>query len=503
MKILLVYPKYPDTFWSFRHALNFISKKADGPPLGLLTVAALLPREWEIDFIDMNVSHLHDRQIRRADYVFLSGMNIQVESFREVIARCNRLGVKIVAGGPLATCDPQEFPGVDHFVLNEAEITLPLFIEDLKNGNAKPVYTTDEFPNIALTPSPMWDLVNMKDYASMYVQYSRGCPFNCEFCSITLLNGHRPRTKSREQFLGEMEALYQRGWRNGIFLVDDNFIGNKEKLKREILPSLIAWQEHHNYPFEFTTEVSVNLADDEELIQLMVKAGFNSVFTGIETPNDESLAECGKFQNLRRDLAESVRTLQNHGLRVSAGFIVGFDHDPPNIFERQISFIQNSGIVTAMVAVLNAPSGTRLFQRLKSENRLLGIAIGDSLVDGSINFSPKMDYQLLLRGHREVLETIYSQKNYYERVKAFLSEYPSPLRRKQKIRFVDLQALLKMTWKLGIREDGKRYYWKLFLMSIFKHPDKVPLAMRMAAYGYHFRRIVFAARQAANAVVSL
>jgi len=489
MKILLVYPEFPDTFWSFRHAIKFISKKAVAPPLGLLTVAAMLPREWEIRFIDMNVSRLQDEDLGWADYVFLSGMNIQLKAFNEVTKRCSQHGIKVVAGGPLATNDPQECLGVDHFVLNEAEITLPPFLKDLKNGNAKHIYTSNEFPDIASTPVPLWDLASMNNYASMDVQYSRGCPFDCEFCSITVLNGHRPRTKGKEQFLGELESLYQQGWRGFVFIVDDNFIGNRKKLKTEILPALIDWSENRDYPFEFTTEVSVNLADDEELMQLMVKAGFNAVFVGIETPNDESLAECGKSQNLQRDLEDSVRTLQNHGLMVSGGFIVGFDHDPPDIFEKQIAFIQRSGIVTAMVGLLTAPSGTRLFRRLKSENRLLSIETGDN-VNGSTNFIPKMSYQKLVTGHSEIIQTIYSQKKYYERVKIFLADYRLPLTTNQKPSLSYLQTILKMTWELGIREDGKKYYWKLLFLILLKYPRKFPVAMRMSAYGFHFRRIV-------------
>jgi len=489
MKILLVYPEQQDTFWSFKHAIRFLSKKAEGPPLGLLTVAAMLPESWEVQFVDMNVTRLEDGHIGWADYVFLSGMDIQRESFQEVIARCNRLGVSLVAGGPLATSHYREFPGVDYFVLKEAEITLPRFIEDLQNGCPRRIYTTDKYPDIALTPVPRWDLLNMKDYASMYLQYSRGCPFNCEFCSITVLNGRRCRTKSREQFLSEMEALYRQGWRGGIFIVDDNFIGNKKSLKAEILPALIEWQENHGRPFDFTTEVSINLADDEALLNLMAKAGFNSVFVGIETPDDACLAECGKLQNLRRDLVDSVKTLHSHGLRVSGGFILGFDNDPPNIFDRQINFIQKSGIVSAMVGLLNAPVGTRLFHRLRAEKRLLNVASGNNM-DGSMNFVPKMDSNSLMAGYKDVLQTIYSQKKYYERMKTFLAEYRLPLARKTRPSWGTLKPFFKLTWKLGFREKGSHYYWKLMLLSLFRYPRKFPLAMTMAGYGFHFRRII-------------
>ncbi len=498
MRVLLVYPETPSTFYGFRHALRFISKKADGPPLGLLTVAAMLPGEWEKKLIDMNVAPLRDKDILWADYVFVSGMNIQKASFKDVIKRCNELGVKVVAGGPMATIEHEEFDGVDHFVLNEAEITLPMFLEDLKSGSPKHMYTSSKFPDISLTPVPLWDLLDMKAYATMYLQYSRGCPFNCEFCSVTMLNGHKPRTKSKEQFLAELQSLYELGWRGGIFVVDDNFIGNKKKLKAEMLPALIDWGRRRSYPFEFTTEASINLADDPELVQLMVEAGFHSVFTGIETPNDESLAECGKSQNLHRDLLGSVKFLQRRGLRVSAGFIVGFDHDSPGIFEQMVNFIQKSGIVTAMVGLLNAPPGTRLFQRLKSENRLLNLASGDNM-DGSMNFVPKMDYERLKRGYREILENIYSHKQYYERVKTLLREYNPQLKKPRRVTLQDVKAILRSVWVLGVVEKGKRYYWQLFFLSLFKYRRKFSLAMMMAVYGLHFRRIVDAIRRSSLA----
>ncbi len=489
MNVLLVYPETPCTFWSFKEALKFISKKSSEPPLGLLTVAAMLPEDWEKKLIDMNVSPLKDEDIRWADYLFISGMNIHKSSFKEVIRRSNELGTPVVAGGPMVTADHREFLGVDHFILNEAEITLPRFLKDLQNGCPKPIYSTKKFPDISQTPVPLWNLLDKKKYAIMSIQYSRGCPYDCEFCSITMLNGHRPRTKSKEQFITELESLYQQGWRGGVFIVDDNFIGNKKKLKAELLPALIEWSQKRKHPFSFTTEASINLADDEELVQLMVEAGFDHTFIGIETPNSESLVECGKKQNLQRNMLTSVKKLQNHGLRVSGGFIVGFDNDPPNIFEQQINFIQKSGIVLAMVGLLNAPTGTRLFKRLKSERRILSTLSGDNM-DGSLNFIPKMEYRTLIAGYKRILETIYSQRKYYERVKNFLREYNQPVKKAQKLTFTDIKALLKSMWILGIRGKEKRYYWQLFFLSLFKYPKKFPIAITLAVYGFHFRRIV-------------
>lgn len=488
MNILLVYPEIPSTFWSFKDALKFVSKKSAEPPLGLITVAAMLPEKWHKKLIDMNVAPLEDKHILWADYVFLSGMNIQIKSFREVIRRCNKLGVKVVAGGPLATTQYKDFLGVDHFVLNEAEATLPPFLKDLENGTLKYVYSTDEFPDISLAPVPMWELLDKRKYASMSIQYSRGCPYDCEFCSITMLNGRRPRAKDRGQFINELNVLYKQGWRGGVSVVDDNFIGNKRILKNETLPAIIDWSKQRKYPFQFITEVSVNLADDEALTNMMVDAGFGSVFVGIETPSGEGLKECGKSQNLKRDLLDSVQKLQRKGLIVSAGFIVGFDSDRPAIFDDQISFIQKSGIVSAMVGLLNAPTGTKLFKRLKAENRLLENFSGDNM-DGSINFIPKMNYSELIGGYTKILNTIYSNKVYYERLKKFLKEYTLPSWQPLKLDFTQIKAFIKLLLILGVFEKGRRYFWKLLFTSMFKYPRKFPVAMTFAVYGYHFRRV--------------
>ena len=489
MRILLVYPQYPDTFWSFKHALKFISKKAAFTPLGLLTVAAILPKEWDKKLVDMNVTSLSDRDIQWADYVFISAMAVQKNSVRSVIKRCKKLGVKIVAGGPLLTTGYGEFGGVDHFVLNEAEITLPPFLEDLNNGCARHIYASDEYPDIGTTPIPSWELIDMRRYSSMSVQYSRGCPFDCEFCDITVLNGHVPRTKGKEQLLRELDALYKRGWRDSVFIVDDNFIGNKRKLKTEILPALIKWMKRKRYPLSLFTEASINLSDDEELMRLMVKANFDTVFVGIETPNEESLSECGKFQNKNRDLVASVKKLQSYGLQVQGGFIIGFDSDPPSIFENQINFIQRSGIVTAMVGLLNAPPGTKLYRRLERENRLLPDFSGDN-TDCSMNFIAKMNYKTLINGYNKIINTIYSPKQYYERIKTFLKEY-KPLQLKAfRPQFGHLRAFARSIWFLGIKEKGRGYYWRLLAWTLLRRPRSFPLSVTLAIYGFHFRKVV-------------
>jgi len=488
MKILLVYPKYLDTFWSFKGVLKFISKKATHPPLGLLTVAAMLPKEWEKKLVDMNVTTLRDKDLEWADFVFVSAMSIQKASAKEVISRCKKMDIKIVAGGPLFTTGYEEFEDVDHFVLNEAEITLPPFLEDLKNGCAQHVYTSQELPDIEKTPLPLWDLIDMKKYAVMSIQYSRGCPYDCEFCNISVLYGRKVRTKSKAGIVGELENLYSQGWRGDLFFVDDNFVGRKRKLKEEILPAIIEWMERKRHPFSFNTEASIDLSDDDELMQCMVKAGFTSVFVGIETVNEESLAECNKVQNKNRDLVACVKKIQKFGLQVVGGFIVGFDSDPPSIFERLSVFIQESGIVTAMVGLLNAPRSTSLYQRLVKEGRLLKDASGDN-TDFSINFIPKMDYEILIKGYRRIISGIYSPEPYYRRVREFLREYKPSQKRTFRFHFSYVGAFFKSILFLGIIERERVYYWKLFLWSLFKRPQLFHLALTFAIYGFHFRKI--------------
>ncbi|MBE9574538.1 MAG: B12-binding domain-containing radical SAM protein [Proteobacteria bacterium] len=488
MKILLVYPKYLDTFWSFKGALKFISKKATHPPLGLLTVAAMLPKDWQKKLIDMNVTTLRDKDLEWADFVFVSAMSIQKASVKEVISRCKEMDIKVVAGGPLFTIGYEEFEDVDYFVLNEAEITLPPFLEDLKNGCAQHIYTSQELPDIQKTPLPLWDLIDMKKYAVMSIQYSRGCPYDCEFCNISALYGRKVRTKSKTQIISELEDLYSQGWRGDLFFVDDNFVGRKRKLKEEILPAIIEWMERKRHPFFFYTEASIDLSDDDELMQYMVKAGFTSVFVGIETTNEESLAECNKVQNRNRDLVASVKKIQKFGLQVVGGFIVGFDSDPPSIFERLSVFIQESGIVTAMVGLLNAPRSTSLYQRLVKEGRLLNDVSGDN-TDFSINFIPKMDYEMLIKGYKKILSRIYSPEPYYKRVREFLREYRPSQRKAFRFNFSYVGAFFKTILFLGIIERERVYYWKLFLWSLFRRPQLFHLALTFAVYGFHFRKI--------------
>jgi radical SAM superfamily enzyme YgiQ (UPF0313 family) len=486
MNVLLIYPKFPDTFWSFKYALKFVHRKAANPPLGLLTVAAILPDGFQKRLVDVNVDDLKDEDLSWADMAFIGGMAVQRNSARQIIARCKAAGLKIVAGGPLFTGEYDQFEDVDHFVLNEAELTLPPFLADLEKGCAKHVYETSEFCDIRKTLPPMWELIVLRNYASMNIQFSRGCPFNCEFCNVTALFGHRVRFKAAEQTIAELDSLYNIGWRGPVFFVDDNFIGNKAYLKSHLLPALTHWQKGRKQ-IPFNTEASVNLADDEPLMEMMVEAGFDSVFIGIETPDEEALTECNKQQNKNRDLIESVKIIQRAGLQVQGGFIVGFDSDTPSIFQRQIEFIQQSGIVTAMVGILNAPPGTGLFERMKKEGRLTGLISGDN-VDGTTNILPKMGLDELREGYNSMLRHIYSPEHYYKRVVTFLREYKRPKIRTP-LNFQRLLAIPRASIRLGIFGKERFQYWKILFWTLFRRPKMLPLTITLAIYGYHFRRI--------------
>ncbi|MBI5688727.1 MAG: DUF4070 domain-containing protein [Verrucomicrobia bacterium] len=485
MNVLLLYPEFPDTFWSFKHALKFVRKRASLPPLGLLTVASLLPQEWQQRLVDLNVRKLLDEDLAWADLVCISAMIVQRSSAEALIARCRAAGKRIIAGGPLFTSEYARFPDVDYLVLNEAEITLPEFLRDFAAGQAKRIYATTEFADLRQSPAPRWELAELRRYASMSLQYSRGCPFDCEFCDVTVKFGHRPRTKPAAQIIAELDALYRLGWRGEVFFVDDNLIGNKRALKNELLPALIEWQRGRR-ALSFFTEASINLADDPELMRLMVEAGFNGVFIGIETPDESSLAECSKKQNQRRDLVADVKRIQRAGLQVQGGFIVGFDSDTPSIFQRQVEFIQRSGIVTAMVGLLNALPDTRLHARLQREGRLLRQSTGDN-ADGTTNFISRMNADVLREGYQRIVQHIYSPGPYYQRVRTFLREYQRP-KISAPLTWRHVLALAHSTVRLGIIGRERFHYWRLLLWTLCHRPTLVQLAVTLAIYGHHFRK---------------
>jgi len=422
----------------------------------------------------------------RGKKVDIGGMTVQRKSAKQIIARCKQIGLKVIAGGPLFTAEPDEFGEVDHLVLDEAELTLPAFLSDLQNGQLKKAYRASGFCDLRHTPIPSWHLIRMKKYASMSIQFSRGCPFNCEFCNVTILFGHRARMKTPQQVIAELDRMYDTGWRGNIFFVDDNFIGNKQYLKAMLLPALIEWRKDKK-GCVFFTEASINLADDPELIEMMVKAGFDSVFIGIESPDEACLTECQKTQNKNRDLLQNVKKIHRAGLQVMGGFIVGFDSDTPSIFQRQIDFIQKSGIVTAMVGILQAPPGTRLFDRLQMESRVVRAFSGDN-VDGTINIIPKMGLNRLLDGYRSIMKQIYSPHNFYRRVRNFLIDLRAPYITIP-MDFQRFLAFIRSAFRLGILGKERFQYWHLLLWTLIRKPALLPLAVTLAIYGHHFRRI--------------
>jgi radical SAM superfamily enzyme YgiQ (UPF0313 family) len=488
MKALLVNPEFPDTYWSFRHALSFEGKRSAFPPLGLLTISALLPGPWERRLIDMNVRPLRSSDIEWADIIFATAMLVQKESLRRVVELCKARGKRVVLGGPYVTTSVEELPPADHFFLGEAETTFPEFLLDLERGEARRCYQAAERPPMSVAPIPDFRLAELKRYSAMSVQYSRGCPFRCEFCDIIEIYGRVPRTKSNDQMLAELDALLATGWRGTVFIVDDNFIGNKRNVKR-LLPELAAWQERNGRPFAFLTEASVNLAEEDELLDGMRHAGFRRVFLGIETPVEESLKEALKTQNTRSDLLDSVRKIQRHGLEVMGGFIVGFDSDPEDIFERQIDFIRESAIPLAMVGLLNALPDTQLWRRLKREGRLLAESSGDN-TGYSLNFVSRMDPARLLEGYRSIMQTIYNPGQYYQRALECLKRVPLEKSSPRQIGLVySVGALTRIVFRLGIRDRWRREFWRFLWRVITQQREKFAEALRLAAMGYHCRKL--------------
>jgi radical SAM superfamily enzyme YgiQ (UPF0313 family) len=488
MRALLVYPEFPDTYWSFRHALEFEGRRAAFPPLGLLTVSAMLPDEWERRLVDMNVEELWPEDIQWADVVMVSAMIVQNESLEKVVALCRSLGKKVVVGGPYVSTSSERLPDADHIFIGEAEATLPVFLNDLELGIAQKIYKADERPALTATPVPDFSLIDMSKYSAMNVQYSRGCPFNCEFCDIIEIYGRVPRTKSNTQMLAELDALRATGWRGLVFIVDDNFIGNKKNV-RLFMPDLIEWSRANDRPFSFITEASVNLAEDDALLQQMEDAGFRRVFLGIETPVEESLKEAQKGQNTKRNLLDSIHKIQSYGMEVMAGFIIGFDNDPEDIFERQMTFIRESGIPLAMVGLLSALPDTQLWRRLEKEGRLLDVTSGNN-TDCTLNFVPCMDVNKLVEGYKRVLRNIYSPREYYRRALDCLSRFHADrIEPRTSNVLADLRALSRIVLTLGIRDRERGEFWRYFYNLIRHHTRDFAHGLTLAAMGYHFRRI--------------
>jgi len=482
MKVLLVYPEFPDTFWSFKHALPFQGKHSAFPPLGLLTVSAMLPKHWEKRLVDLNVQRLRDSDLDWADVVFFSGMIVQAPSLKEQLVRAKQRGRRTVVGGPITSARDAAIYQADHIVEGEAEEMLEQLAADLERGEAKPHYAHPQLPDVTRVPLPDLHLAPLRSYSSMSLQFSRGCPFTCEFCDIIEIYGRRPRTKTPAQVCAELDQLYRLGWRGSVFMVDDNFIGNKKSVKA-LLPHLIQWMRDHKFPFSLYTEASLNLAEDEELLGMLREAHFTRVFLGIETPVAESLKETTKFQNLRKDLLESVKLIQAYGLEVMAGFIVGFDNDPPDVFDRQIAFIRDAAIPLSMVGLLNALPNTQLWRRLKAEGRLLKASLGNNTL-ADLNFIPRMDTQVLLDGYRRILQTIYSPREYFQRASAFLTQLGRGSR--SPLVLSDVLALGRSLWRQGLLSNYRQEYWKYLALSVRRHRRHFSKAVTLAIMGHHF-----------------
>jgi radical SAM superfamily enzyme YgiQ (UPF0313 family) len=489
---LLVYPRFPPSYWGFQYALELMGRRSAMPPLGLLTVAALFPQHYRLRLVDLNVAELTDEDLDWADLVLTSTMVVQQRSLREVIARCNRRGKPIGVGGPHPTSFFSEIPDADYYLLDEVEESFPRFLADWEAGRAQRVYRPEAKPAITLTPVPRFDLLDFGAYSSMALQFSRGCPFDCEFCDITKLFGRVPRTKSNEQMLAELDRLYEIGWRGPVFLVDDNFIGNKREALR-LLPDVTAWQRARGYPFGLFTEASVNLAKLEPLMDAMVDAGFNMVFLGIESPNPEALKRTKKTQNIDKAddhyLLHAVRTLQRKGLEVSGGFILGLDGDGPEVFGAQVDFIQEAGIPRAMVGLLTALRGTDLYSRLEAEGRLLGESSGNN-VEIALNFRPQLEPRVLIDGYRRVLADLYDPglRSYFARCWTLMSNVGPGVRgRRPRFEKDKLLALLRSLRRQLFSRQGPAYAG-LLARTLLRRPRQLPQAITLAIMGLHFQK---------------
>ena len=517
-RILLVYPEFPLTYWGMQYVLPIFNKKALMPPLGLITIAALTPAEYEFRLVDLNCRALTDDDLEWADMVCLSAMISQKTSLFAVAERCQAAGKLVVLGGPFPTACPEECqPYADVLVLNEGELTWPAFLADLEAGDYQQVYTTADKPDVTQSPTPRFDLLDIDQYSSLPIQFSRGCPFQCEFCDIIVMFGRRPRTKTPPQILAELDALYQTGYRGSVFMVDDNFIGNKREVKK-LLPELTAWNEAHAHPFAYITEATVDLANDEELVAQMVTAGFKTVFLGLETPSIDSLKETKKYQNIKRPLVDSVKAIQHAGLMVTGGFILGFDSDGEDIFDRQIDFIRQIAVPNAMVGLLVALPSTPLYTRLEQTGRLLD-ADSDRFTThgGFTNIVPVLPRKALLEGYRKILQTIYTPHEFFGRLLDAQCRQPGPTSSLGRVR----KGLGYMWHILGstvvrsaagasyqsagllarlsvirnafqqLPEEYKRESLRFIWTLLKKRPDQLPNSLYTLFMGVHLYRFTF------------
>jgi radical SAM superfamily enzyme YgiQ (UPF0313 family) len=489
MKALLIYPIFPPTFWSYEKILELVNRKVLLPPLGLVTVAAILPQTWEFKLVDRNIREATDEEWNWADIVIMSGMIVQKQDLLSQIKEAKSKGKLVAVGGPYATSLPQEVEnaGADFLILDEGEITLPMFIEAIEKGEKKGIFRTSEKPDVTTTPIPRYELLEFDAYDSMSVQFSRGCPFQCEFCDIIVLYGRKPRTKTPAQLLAELDYLYELGWRRGVFMVDDNFIGNKRNVKL-LLKELKVWQAEHQYPFRFNTEASIDLADDQELLDLMVECYFDAVFLGIETPDEESLALTKKYQNTRNSLADSVDKIICAGLRPMAGFIIGFDGEKKGAGERIIRFAELTAIPTTTFAMLQALPNTALWHRLAKENRLIENKDGTINQTTLINFIPTRPLEDIANEYIEAFWQLYDPHKYLDRIyRCFLKLGAPKCHPPAKLpSLIDLKALAIVIWRQGIKRDTRWKFWRN-LFGIFQHnPEVWEHYLTVCAHNEHF-----------------
>ena len=485
MRVLLLYPEFPQSFWSFEKTLALVGRKALLPPLGLITVAGLLPQDWEYKLVDRNVRQVTAAEWQWAELVVISGMIVQKDGFLKGIKEAHERGIKVAVGGPYATSMPEDVADADYLILDEGEITIPMFVEAISRGETSGKFRTEEKAAVTETPIPRYDLLDLEAYDNMSVQFSRGCPFQCEFCDIIVLYGRKPRTKEPKQLLRELEYIYDLGWRGGVFMVDDNFIGNKRNVKK-LLVELKEWMREKDYPFSFDTEASVDLAKDEELMDLMAECSFKKVFLGIETPDEGSLALTQKFQNTRDPLSESVDKITSYGLQVMAGFIIGFDNEKTGAGDRIVSFVEQTAIPMAMFSMLQALPHTALWHRLEKEGRMLrqGANINQTTL---MNFIPTRPIEEIATEYVNGFYQLYDPKTYLDRTYRYFMKLGVPRHSgKRKIDSQSIKALLTICWRQGILRDTRWKFWLNIVRIFLRSPKLIPLYLVACAYLEHF-----------------
>jgi radical SAM superfamily enzyme YgiQ (UPF0313 family) len=494
MKALLLWPVMPNSFWSYQETLDLAGLRSTNPPLGLITVAAMLPANWEIRFADRNVRVETEADWEWCDLVIISAMVIQKKDFQELIQKGRHLGKKVAVGGPYPTSYPEVAleAGAQYLVLDEGECTIPIFLEALARGDEQGIFRSAEKPDVTQTPIPRFDLLDLNAYMAITVQFSRGCPFQCEFCDIINLYGRKPRTKTPAQMLAEFEVLYNMGWRRYVFVVDDNFIGNTRNAK-VFLRELIPWMERHNYPFILLTEASLNLAEDDELIELMVKAGFTMVFMGIETPDTDSLLGIHKIQNTRQSLMESCHKITRAGLQIMSGFIVGFDNEKPGAGERIRSFIQDTGIPQGQFSLLQALQNTAMWNRLKQENRLTE-GLGTFHQGAIMNFEPTRPVEEITREYIDAFWQIYEPMPYLKRTfRHFMMMNGWRGKTDRPITKTEWKLFSAICWRQGVERSTRfRFWWQLATIALLK-PRLIYdyfIALSAGEHFFHYRHTV-------------